>query len=79
MGPALRPGLSTLLRTAAALLVSVVLGSVLTVLAWPWWGWFEAASGNESLGHSGPATWCYALTSALLFGVWLARFALKRR
>lgn len=44
-------------------------GPVLTLLLFPWWSWVEAATGRESLGHSGPAGWCYV-------AVWCALLAL---
>lgn len=28
----------------------------------PLWSWIEAATGLESMGHSGPTTWCYLAT-----------------
>jgi len=27
----------------------------------PLWGWIEARYGIESLGHSGPADWCFSV------------------
>ncbi len=44
-------------------------GPVLTLLLFPWWSWVEAATGWESMGHSGPAGWCYV-------AVWYALLAL---
>lgn len=35
----------------------------------PLWSWIEASTGLESMGHSGPATWCYLAT-------WIALSAL---
>lgn len=68
-----------LLRGVGALLLSTVLGLGLTFLLWPLWSWVEAFSGIESLGHSGPATWCFVVTTALLFGLWLAWQGRKKR
>jgi hypothetical protein len=52
----------------------VPMAAVLTFLILPAWRWFEASTGIESLGHSGPATWCfifvYAISICLGFGVW---------
>jgi predicted PurR-regulated permease PerM len=56
-----------LLHTLGALLLAAVLGVGMTFLLWPLWSWLEAFSGFESMGHSGPATWCFVLTSALIF------------
>ena len=68
-----------LLRGVGALLLSAVLGLGLTFLLWPLWSWVEAFSGIESLRHSGPATWCFVVTTALLFGLWLAWQGRKKR
>lgn len=35
---------------------------ITTYLMSPFWGWFEAKTGIESLGHSGPADWCFYVT-----------------
>lgn len=40
--------------------------ALVTVVAWPVWSWLEKATGIESMGHSGPATWCYYATYALV-------------
>jgi hypothetical protein len=64
------------LRAAAqalgALLLAAVLGTASTFVLWPLWSWVEAVFGIESLGHSGPATWCFVLVTALLWLPWLA-------
>jgi len=43
---------------------------VMTLLLMPLWSRIEASAGIESVGHSGPAAWCYVATwiavSALL-------------
>jgi len=54
-------------------LVSVPIAIILTILLVPFWSWFEAESGFESLGHSGPAEWCYFIIYILvvLAGIWL--------
>jgi hypothetical protein len=68
----------TALRMPGALLLCSVLGIGLSFLLWPLWSWLEAFTGFESLGHSGPATWCFVATSALLFVLWLAWSARRR-
>lgn len=40
-------------------LVGLPVAVVLTFMLSPFWNWFEAAAGIESMGHSGPAGWCY--------------------
>ncbi len=52
------------------------IAAVVTILMAGFWGWFEAKTGIEALGHSGPADWCYGLTYAIvlllgLAGLWL--------
>ncbi|MEQ1511221.1 MAG: hypothetical protein ABL934_00925 [Lysobacteraceae bacterium] len=41
------------------LLLSVPVSVATTLLLLPLWSWIEAHWGLESLGHSGPADWCY--------------------
>ena len=64
--------LAAALRTLGVLLLCAVLGAGLTFLLWPLWPWVEAFTDIESMGHSGPADWCFAVTTLLLFGVWCA-------
>ena len=42
-------------------LLSIPIAFVGTILLVPFWSWLEASTGIESLGHSGPAEWCYLL------------------
>ncbi len=56
-------------------LLCVPLAVVVTLLTWQAWGWFEAATGIESLGHSGPASWCYVFVYAVLLS-FVGAFAL---
>ena len=66
------------MKHAIALILIVVLAlplaAVLTFLLSPLWNWFESFSGIESLGHSGPAGWCFAVvfigTVSLGWGTW---------
>jgi hypothetical protein len=37
-----------------------------------------ASTGFESIGHSGPATGCFAMTALALFAGWLAWTVAKR-
>ena len=41
------------------MLVSLPLSGVLTLVLLPLWRWVETRHGIESIGHSGPAEWCY--------------------
>jgi ribose/xylose/arabinose/galactoside ABC-type transport system permease subunit len=46
-------------KVIVVLLLDVPLASVVTLLTIPFWRWFEASTSIESIGHSGPAIWCY--------------------
>jgi hypothetical protein len=61
-------------------LVTVPLALILTFMLRPFWDWFEAISGIESLGHSGPSEWCYiAIYVALVSGIVILHRTRKRR
>ena len=42
-------------------LIAAPLSILTTILLLPFWSWIEATIGIESIGHSGPAEWCYAV------------------
>ena len=44
------------------LLVSGPLGVVVTLALLPMWRWLEERYAIESVGHSGPAAWCYLVS-----------------
>lgn len=73
----IRPLIVTVMIFMAAAPFAFVAAAVLS----PLWSWIEASTGLESMGHSGPATWCYLATwialSALGLLVW--RAALRGR
>jgi hypothetical protein len=48
------------------LIVCAPIAFIVTLLMAPFWGWYEARTGIESLGHSGPADWCFELTYAVV-------------
>jgi hypothetical protein len=50
----------------AVVLISAPAGIVLTLLLLPFWSWLEASYAVESVGHSGPAEWCYMTVYVLL-------------
>jgi hypothetical protein len=50
-----------------------------TLLLLPLWSWIEATYGIESVGHSGPADWCFWLVYAVLVSVSVAAVFLHRR
>jgi len=49
-----------------AALIAAPLSIVITILLLPLWRWLEATTGIESVGHSGPAEWCYAAVFLVL-------------
>ena len=65
--------LRRLLPAAAGLLAIVLLALppavATTVVLMPLWSRIEAFTGIESVGHSGPATWCYVATWIALSAV----------
>ena len=65
----------------AYLLAAVPATLVATFLLTPLWSWVEATTGVESLGHSGPAEWCFALVFGIvvLAGLaWMVRCKMRR-
>lgn len=50
-------------------LLSIPVALLVTILLVPFWSWLEATSGIESLGHSGPAVWCYLAVYLLLVSI----------
>ena len=54
-------------RIAAILLACLPIAFFVTILLLPLWSWVEATYGIESVGHSGPADWCFAATYVLVF------------
>lgn len=67
------------LLVVVALLISVPASIVITLLLLPFWSWLEASFGFESIGHSGPAQWCYVAVFAIFsVGLLLALWILRR-
>lgn len=52
---------------------------VVTFLLMPLWSWIEATKGIESVGHSGPADWCFETVFALLIALGLITYWLLAR
>jgi hypothetical protein len=63
-------GLLVLLLPAAA---------IFTIMLFPLWSWIEDTFGIESVGHSGPAEWCYLLIFALFVATVIPGFWILRR
>lgn len=49
----------------AICLVTAPIAIAMTIAGLPLWSWVESTLAIESVGHSGPAGWCY-LTSYML-------------
>jgi hypothetical protein len=60
-------------------LLALPLAFVLTIMVWPFWNWFEKISGIESMGHSGPAGWCYIATYIALVSVFVIYHRTRNR
>src|SRR5262249_35759848 len=43
------------------IVISLPIAFWLTILLLPLWSWIEDTYGIESLGHSGPADWCFSV------------------
>ncbi len=56
-----------LLAFLAIFLISAPLSVLTTILLLPLWSW--ASFGIESVGHSGPAEWCYAVIYVLFIAI----------
>ena len=52
---------------------------ILTILLLPLWSWIEATYKIESVGHSGPADWCFWAVYALLAALVLSVYTVKAR
>ena len=55
-----------ILSLLGIVLIAAPLSVVMTILLLPLWRWLEASTGIESVGHSGPAEWCYATVFLVL-------------
>jgi hypothetical protein len=60
-------------------LISVPLSIVTTFLLIPLWSWIEASTGIESIGHSGPAEWCFAVVYLILTTIAALVFFVRQR
>jgi hypothetical protein len=54
------------LIAASFLAACLPVAFILTLVLIPLWSWIEATYGIESLGHSGPADWCFWLVYAAI-------------
>ena len=74
--------IKVVLSAVGILLLSIPLAAAITILLAPFWTWIETTYGIESIGHSGPADWCFeavfmivgaGLGLATWFGFWSKR------
>jgi len=59
----------------AILLISMPPAFMATLALTPFWSRIEARYGIESVGHSGPADWCFELTYVVVVAIVAASFA----
>ena len=65
----------------ALLIAGFPVAVAMTLIASPFWLWFEHQTGIEAYGHSGPSEWCYLVDYGLiiaLFAYLWSRFRHKR-
>lgn len=55
-----------LVRFLSVVLLAIPLSVVLTFMLIPLWRWTESTLGIESIGHSGPASWCFYIIFLLV-------------
>ena len=68
------------LVSAALLVMCLPVAFIVTLLLLPLWSWIESTYGIESVGHSGPADWCFWLVFGMIaVPLILAVFAYGRR
>ena len=64
----------------AVCLISAPIAIVITIALLPLWSWVESISEIESIGHSGPAEWCYLVCYIILLAcVYLISLAIQSR
>lgn len=71
-------GLRALVQTAGIALLMAPPAFMATLLLEPLWRWLETTTGLESVGHHGPATWCYLAVWLLAMAPWVAWFVRRR-
>jgi len=67
-----------LAKVVAIVVLGVPVTLYLTIALLPLWGAIERRYGIESVGHSGPADWCFWVVFALYLGGALAVVRLAR-
>jgi len=78
--PPMRDFLIHCLACAALVVLCLPVVFIVTLLLLPLWSWIESTYGIESVGHSGPADWCFWLVFEIIaVSLILAVFAYGRR
>lgn len=75
----MRKVVRSVVLTALALAATGTLSIIITVLLFPFWTWVESSFGIESIGHSGPAGWCYLFVFTVLIAAMAAKLVLRIR
>ena len=58
----------------------IPVAAVATIALMPFWSWLEKTIAIETVGHSGPAEWCYLFTYIIVIALaGLLWSAIKRR
>jgi len=80
LSPHMKRPVRFVLSIAGIIFISLPISILITILLFPFWSWLEASAGIESVGHSGPAEWCYVFIYILLVaGGVLGFLSLRRR
>ena len=68
------------LGTAVAIVIlSFPVSVLLTLLLVPLWRWLEGSYGLESVGHSGPAEWCYVATFLVCASILVSLYVSRKK
>ncbi len=74
------PNLPNIFIGFALALMGLPVAGVVTIFALPIWSWVEENVSLESVGHSGPAPWCFLATYlAVLIAAGLVWNTVRRR
>ena len=75
----MKKALRTFLRLLAILALGLPVTFITTFLLSPLWSWIETTFEIESMGHSGPADWCFWAILGLYLLVCATVCLLRRR
>jgi len=67
------------LLAAGVLAMCLPAAFILTLFLLPLWSWIEAAYAIESVGHSGPAEWCFWLVYGVLVAISIVALLRRRK